>query len=215
MTRIESITLEVPDPATAGSFYTAAFDLGPELSLRGSQEPTAGFRGFTVSLIVSQPADANGLIDTALDAGATVLKPATKSLWGYGGVIQAPDGTIWQVTTSSKKDTGPATRKIDDIVLLLGVFDVAATKQFYVDRGLKVAKSFGRKYVEFDFASSPIKLALNGRLSLAKVAGVPADGSGSHRLAINADVGPFTDPDGFSWEDTSAVHPSDTGPGGQ
>ena len=28
----------------------------------------------------------------AVDAGATVLKPAAKSLWGYGGVVQAPDG---------------------------------------------------------------------------------------------------------------------------
>lgn len=203
MANIESVTLEVSDPEAAERFYTAAFGLGSEVNLRASQEPTSGFRGFTVSLIVSQPADANSLIDAAVDAGATVLKPAAKSLWGYGGVLQAPDGTIWQVTTSSKKDTGPATRKIDDIVLLLGVSDVAATKQFYVDHGLKVAKSFGRKFVEFDVATSPIKLALNGRRSLAKVAGVPADGAGSHRLVINGDVGPFTDPDGFSWEATA------------
>ena len=98
---------------------------------------------------MSQPATVNGLIDAALDAGATSLKPAAKSLWGYGGVVQAPDGTIWKVATSAKKDTGPATRQIDEIVLLLGVADVAASKRFYVDRGLAVAKSFGRKYVEF------------------------------------------------------------------
>ena len=81
--------------------------------------------------------------------GATALKPAAKSFWGYGGVVQAPDGTIWKVATSAKKDTGPATRQIDDFVLLLGVADVAATKRFYVDHGLAVAKSFGSKYVEF------------------------------------------------------------------
>jgi hypothetical protein len=34
------------------------------------------------------------LIREALEAGATPLKPAKKSLWGYG-VGQAPDGTIW------------------------------------------------------------------------------------------------------------------------
>ena len=102
----------------------------------------------------SQPT-VNGLIDAALDAGATSLKPAAKSFWGYGGVVQAPDGTIWKVATSAKKDTGPATRQIDQIVLLLGVADVAASKRFYVDRGLAVAKSFGRKYVEFATPSSP------------------------------------------------------------
>ena len=64
--------------------------------------------------------------------------------------MQAPDGTIWKVATSSKKDTGPATRQVDDVVLLLGVDDVKATKQFYVDRGLTVGKSFGSKYVEFE-----------------------------------------------------------------
>ena len=83
--------------------------------------------------MVSQPATVDGLVDAALDAGATVLKPAAKSLWGYGGVVQAPDGTIWKIATSAKKDTGPATRQIDEIVLLLGVADVAASKQFYVD----------------------------------------------------------------------------------
>src|SRR5690606_15256237 len=34
-------------------------------------------------------------------------------------------------------------------VLLLGVADVASGKRFYADRGLAVAKSYGRKYVEF------------------------------------------------------------------
>lgn len=31
------------------------------------------------------------------------------SFWGYGGAVQSPDGAIWQVATSNKKDTGPAT----------------------------------------------------------------------------------------------------------
>ena len=96
--------------------------------------------------------------------------------------MQAPDGTIWKVATSAKKDTGPATREIDEIVLLLGVADVAASKRFYVDHGLAVAKSFGRKYVEFDMPSGAVKLALYGRRALAKDAGVAPDGSGSHRL---------------------------------
>ena len=205
MTSIESVTLEVADPTAADRFYTAAFGLGTQVRLRASEAPTTGFRGFTLSLTVSQPATVNGLIGAALDAGATPLKPAAKSFWGYGGVVQAPDGTIWKVATSAKKDTGPATRQIDQIVLLLGVADVAASKRFYVDRGLAVAKSFGRKYVEFATPSSPVKLALYGRRALAKDAGVSPDGTGSHRLMIGGDAGPFTDPDGFAWEAATAL----------
>jgi catechol 2,3-dioxygenase-like lactoylglutathione lyase family enzyme len=77
---------------------------------------------------------------------------------------------------------------------------VSATKRFYVDHGLAVAKSFGRKYVQFDTTSSPVKLGLYGRRALAKDAGVAPDGTGSHRLVIGSDAGPFTDPDGFAWE---------------
>jgi predicted lactoylglutathione lyase len=200
MTSIENVTLEVADPTAADRFYTSAFGLGTLVRVRTSQEPSTGFRGFTVSLVVSQPATVNSLFGSALDAGATALKPAAKSFWGYGGVLQAPDGTIWKVTSSAKKDTGPATRQVDQVVLLLGVADVAATKRFYVERGLAVAKSFGRKYVEFATGSSPIKLALYGRRAAAKDAGVSPDGTGSHRLAIGSDAGPFTDPDGFAWE---------------
>jgi uncharacterized glyoxalase superfamily protein PhnB len=200
MTSIKSITIEVTDPEAATRFYNNSFGDDTPVRLRASQAPTTGFRGFTLSLIVSQPANVSALVDAALEAGATPLKPVTKSLWGFGGVVQAPDGTIWKVATSAKKDTGPATRQIDQIVLLLGAADVAESKRFYVDHGLAVAKSFGRKYVEFASDSSPVKLALYSRRALSKDAGVFPDGTGSHRLTIGGDAGSFTDPDGFAWE---------------
>jgi hypothetical protein len=197
---ITSVTLEVPDVDAAEAFYRSAFGLGSRLRLRASQAPTTGFRGFTLSLVVSQPSTVDALVGAALDAGATTIKPVKKGLWGYGGVIQAPDGTIWKIATSAKKDTGPATRQIDDIVLLLGCADVAATKQFYVERGLAVARGFGSKYVEFTAPAGHVKLALYKRRALAKDAGVPEEGTGSHRIAVTSDAGPFTDPDGFAWE---------------
>ncbi|MFC3576754.1 glyoxalase [Streptomyces yaanensis] len=203
MASIESVTLDVADPTAAARFHTAAFGLDTQIRLRASEAPTTGFRGFTLALTVSQPGTVDSLIGTALDAGATPLKPVAKSLWGYGGVVQAPDGTIWKVATSAKKDTGPATRQIDEIVLLLGVADVTASKRFYVDQGLAVAKSFGRMYVEFAAGTSPVKLALYRRRALAKEVGVSPDGTGSHRLMIGGDAGSFTDPDGFAWEATS------------
>ncbi|MGV2921361.1 glyoxalase [Streptomyces alfalfae] len=197
---IESVTLTVADPEAARRFYTTAFGLDTQIRLRASDADTTGFRGFTLSLTVSRPADVDGLIAAALAAGATPLKPAAKSLWGYGGVVQAPDGTIWKVATTEKKDTGPATGRIDEIVLLLGVADIAASKRFYVERGLTVAKSFSRVYVEFDAGASPVKLALYRRRALAKDAGVAPEGTGSHRVVIGGAAAAFTDPDGFEWE---------------
>ncbi|WP_181779306.1 glyoxalase [Pseudonocardia pini] len=196
---IDFVTVEAADAAAAETFYATAFDVvGDRVRVRASQEPSTGFRGFTLSLIVSRPADADSLVDSARHAGATVLKPASKSLWGYGGAVQAPDGTVWTVASSTKKNSGPATRGIDAIVLQLGVTDVAATRTFYVDHGLTVAKSYGSRYVELD--TGRVTLALNKRGAVAKNAGVSPDGAGSHRLTIGGDAGTFNDPDGFVWE---------------
>jgi predicted lactoylglutathione lyase len=198
LTGIASVTLEARDPAAAQAFY-AAWDVGVPVDVRASSGASTGFRGFTLSLVVSQPSTVDTLVRAALAAGATELKPVTKSFWGYGGVVQAPDGAIWKIATSSKRDKGPATREIDSVVLLLGVADVKATKRFYADRGLAVGKSFGGKYAEFDMPGSPVKLALYGRRALAKDAGVAPDGGGSHGILIHGGGEPFTDPDGFAW----------------
>jgi predicted lactoylglutathione lyase len=199
MATIDSVTLEVTDLSTARSFYDAAFDLGDRLRLRETAAPSNGFRGFDISLVSSQPANVTALFDAAVAAGATALKPVTKSLWGYGAVVQAPDGTIWKFTTSAKKDSGPASREFDEVVLLIGVDDVSASKKFYAARGLTVGKSFG-SYVDFKMGSSPIGFGLYKRAALAKDAGVPPEGTGSHRLALQSDLGEFTDPDAFAWE---------------
>lgn len=196
---IRSITLETPDLAAAEDFH-AALGAGAPVGLRTSSAPTSGFRGFTLSLLVPQPSTVDALITRALGAGASVLKAVEKSFWGYGGVVQAPDGSIWKVATSSKKEVGAAATKVDDVVLLLGAEDVKASKRFYVEHGLTVKRSFGSKYVEFAGPDPSVKLALYGRRALAKDAGVAVEGTGSHRIVIGGDTGSFTDPDGFAWE---------------
>jgi uncharacterized glyoxalase superfamily protein PhnB len=210
MTHLASVTLEVADTAAADRFYATAFGLGTQIRLRASEAPSTGFRGFALGLTVPQPVDVDSLLATAVDAGATALKPASKSLWGYGGVVRAPDGAIWKIATSEKKNTGPATRRIDDIVLLLGVADVAETKRFYMAQGLAVGKSFGSRYVEFEAGQfeagqseagqSAVKLALYRHRALAKEVGVTPEGTGSHRIVLGGTAGAFTDPDGFAWE---------------
>ena len=203
VTTIPFVTLEVADPAATLAFCRTAFGVDKQVRARAAQAASSGFRGFTLSLVVAQPSTVDSLVASALAAGAVELKPARKSFWGYGGVVQAPDGTVWKVASSAKKNTGPAERRIDDLVLLLGVADVKASKRFYIEHGLSVANSFGSKYVEFETASSQVKLALYGRAALAKDAGVAAEGTGSHRIVIAGVVSPFTDPDGFVWEPAS------------
>ncbi|MGA5495812.1 glyoxalase [Streptomyces cinereoruber] len=197
---LASVTLDVADLEAARRFYRA-FGVDAYVRLQASEAPSTGFRGFTMALTVANPATVDAFLGSAVDAGATVLKPAAKSLWGYGGVVRAPDGAIWKVATSAKKDTGPADREIDEVVLLLGVEDVKAARQFYADRGMAVARSFGGKYAEFvPGRSGAVKLALYKRRGLAKDLGVPADGTGSHRLVLGGTADAFTDPDGFVWE---------------
>jgi hypothetical protein len=197
---IASLTLEVPDPVASQSFYETALGVDSQVRARTADTPATGFRGFTVSLVVGQPSIVDSLLETALAGGAKTLKPAKKGLWGYGAVVQDADGVIWKLATSAKKDTGPTTRKVDDVVLLIGAADMGASKRFYVEHGLSVKRSFPGRYVEFAAPAGAIKLALYpGRAGLAKDAGTSPDGNGPHGIAVNSNAGEFRDPDGFSW----------------
>lgn len=198
MTTFSTVTIEASNAAAATAFYQAV-GLDSYVTVRGTDAPTSGFRGFALSPVVAQPGNVDAIIAAAVAAGATTLKPATKSFWGYGGVVQAPDGTILKIATSQKKDTTTPSLQIDQVALLLGVADVKASKRFYVEQGVAVGKSFGGKYVEFATPSSPVTLALYPRRALAKDAGVSAEGTGSHHLVLGSDAA-LTDPDGFVWE---------------
>lgn len=198
MQTINFLTLDVTEPAAAETFYAQAFGLGPEVRARAARTASTGFRGFSISLLVGQPSSVDSLYGTAVAAGATALKPATKGMWGYGAVVQDADGVVWKLATSSKKEKGLPARQIDDVVLLLGAADLRASKRFYVERGLEVKRSFPGRYAEFN--SGAIKLALYpGRDGVAKEAGISPDGDGPHGITLNSDAA-FTDPDGFVWE---------------
>jgi predicted lactoylglutathione lyase len=200
MHTIDSLTLDVTEPAAAEAFYAQAFELGPVVRARAAQAPCTGFRGFSISLIVGQPSSVDSLYETAVAAGATSVKPATKGMWGYGAVVQDADGIVWKLATSSKKEKGLPVRQIDEVVLLLGAADLGASKKFYVGRGFEVKRSFPGRYAEFN--SGAVKLALYpGRDGVAKEAGVSPDGDGPHGITVNSDAGAFTDPDGFVWAD--------------
>jgi len=194
---IHRITIETTSDAVpaAETFYRDALGLADRVGVRAASAPSTGFRGFAPSLIFVQPGDVDAAVERALAAGAKVIKPVAKSLWGYGGSFLAPDGTAWQIASANKTATAPATGEVERFVLLLGVDSVKASKRFYQEQGLTVAKSFP-SYVEFD--SGDVKLALYKRASLAKQVGIDPSGSGAHRVAVVAD-GAFTDPDGYAW----------------
>ena len=158
-----SVTLEVADPAAAEAFYAAASASATACDVRASEAPTTGFRGFTLSLVVSQPSTVDSLIGTALDAGATVLKPAKKSFWGYGGVVQAPDGDDLEgrdVVEEGHRPGHPGGRRPRAAAGRRGrQGDQAVLRRPRPE----VGKSFGSKYVEFEASEPRVKLALYSR----------------------------------------------------
>jgi hypothetical protein len=90
--------------------------------------------------------------------------------------LEVPDpAAAEKVATSSKEDTGPATRDVDDVVLLL------------------------------EAPGAQVTLPLLGRKADAKDAGVSPDGTGSHRIVIGGGAGAVTDPDGFVQEATEQM----------
>lgn len=203
MTTVTQLLIETEDPDAAERFYSEALGLGQRLRARGTEAPSSGFRGATVSLVVPDPVVADAFMDAGTAGGATVVKPAKRSLFGYGGTLRAPDGTLVTVASSAKKPTGAEPGTLEELVVQLGVAAVPASRDFYVSHGTEVAQSFGGKYASF--ATGPITLALLKRPALAKAAGVDAAGSGSSRLVLLGDLGELTDPDGFRWEAADAA----------
>ena len=182
-------------------FYTAAFGLADQLRLRASDAPTTGFRGFTLTLTVSQPATVRGLIDSAVDAGATPLKPVAKSFWGYGGVMQSTGRD-----DLAGRDLGEEGHRRGHREDRRG--RAAARRRRREARPSGSTSSAASRWRRASAASTssspprrvPSSWRSTGAAHLAKDAGVAPEGTGSHRLVLGSDGGPFTDPDGFAWE---------------
>ena len=51
-----------------------------------------------------------------------------------------------------------------------------------------------------DFRGFTLSLTMSQPATVNGLAGVSPEGTGSHRLTMGSDAGPFTDPDGFAWE---------------
>jgi len=200
MISINHVVLEASDPASATAFYRDALQLDDRVQVRRTDQPTSGFRGYTLGLDAADPKGVDRLLSAAIAAGAETIKPGKKQVWGgYSGVIRTPDGAVVKVATSDKQTDGVA-GNVARVILLLGVTHVGTSKDFYVEAGLPVAKAFGNKYVEFEPAGGAVTLALYKRSGLAKEFGVSSEGTGSHWMALGSNRAELTDPDGFVWE---------------
>jgi uncharacterized protein len=110
--RISLVTLGVNDLRRARTFYEA-------LGWRGAQQPddeiaffqaggmvfglwTAlgghGAPGIQLAHNVRSPEEVDALLARAVQAGATIVQPAARAVWGgYSGTFADPDGYVWEV----------------------------------------------------------------------------------------------------------------------
>lgn len=89
------VRLDLGDGASALALYpwdAVAKDAG--VSAEGS-----GFRGFSLHHIVASPEAVDEVMRGAAAAGATVVKEATATGWGYFGYFSDPDGHLWKVAS--------------------------------------------------------------------------------------------------------------------
>lgn len=64
----------------------------------GVPDEGGGFRGVALAHNVASPADVDRVLEEAVAAGATLVKPGEKVFWGgYSGYFADPDGHLWEV----------------------------------------------------------------------------------------------------------------------
>jgi uncharacterized glyoxalase superfamily protein PhnB len=127
------ITLAVRDLAVAVEFYEQGLGLPrmespPEVAffpLNGSwlglysrsalaEDATVspegtGFEGFALAHNVSSEEEVDNIMNQAVAAGATQVKPPQKVFWGgYSGYFKDPDGHLWEVAYNPHFWVGPS-----------------------------------------------------------------------------------------------------------
>ncbi|ACU72121.1 Glyoxalase/bleomycin resistance protein/dioxygenase [Catenulispora acidiphila DSM 44928] len=161
----------------------------------GSAPETDGFRGFMISAIFPTAQAVDNLLDAAVRAGGTLVKPGKGAAWGYAGHFADPDGHAWKAVTSGSPllakfkrshpapAAGPALAP-QEVAVTLAVPDMKAAKHFYTaGLGYEVDKAFG-KFAKFKPTPGAATLSLYTRDALATDAGVDAAGHGFRGYAL-------------------------------
>ena len=120
--RLHLILLGVDDVKKSAKFYQALgwqisptsndgfvkFDLGGYALCLISREDFAkdalysspsgsGFSGIGLIYLAKCPEDVPAILQKAVDAGGTLVKPATRTHWGIAGYFKDPDGHLFEV----------------------------------------------------------------------------------------------------------------------
>ena len=68
----------------------------------------SGYNCFNPAHNVASEAEVDQVIEQALSAGATLVKPLQKASWGgYHGYFKDPDGNLWEVAYNPLEWVGP------------------------------------------------------------------------------------------------------------
>ncbi|CAM3492536.1 VOC family protein [Isoptericola cucumis] len=167
---------------------TGRFELAPPTTTgAGSEGESSPFPGYVVTYALAQPAEVQAVMDAAAHAGAHVLKPAKKALFGsFSGAFRAPDGSIWKVAADSNKKSGEAAAvpRPTEISIILGVKDPRASRTFYQALGMATDRDYGNKYIDFQPQQGAARLCLMPRAVLAKDVGIDDPGHRTGGLAL-------------------------------
>src|SRR5215470_1292289 len=129
--RVSLITLGVADVSRARRFYeqlgwrgqeveeTVFFQAGAVAVIlwarskladdAGIEDSSAdGFGGLTLAHNVRSPAEVDGLLATAANAGAEITQSARETFYGgYAGYFRDPDGHLWEIAYNPGFHLGP------------------------------------------------------------------------------------------------------------
>ncbi len=133
--RISMITLGVHDLARSVAFYERGLQLPrraspPEVAFftldgswlalfareslaadAGVAPEGSGFPGFSLAHNVPSEPEVDALMAQAVEAGATLVKPAQRVFWGgYAGYFSDPDGYLWEIAYNPEFWVGPPDR---------------------------------------------------------------------------------------------------------
>ena len=76
-----------------------AAELAEEVGQPGA--PTPAHRAVAIAMNVEDDAEVNRILAEAVEAGATLVRPATRADWGgYSGYFADPDGNAWEVAVN-------------------------------------------------------------------------------------------------------------------
>ncbi len=82
----------------AGGVVLALWGRAAQIEDAGSEEFWTGNGGIVIARNVASESEVDSAMARAETAGASILKPATRTFWGgYNGYFADPDGHVWEI----------------------------------------------------------------------------------------------------------------------